>query len=154
MQLKIHIIFGDQRNQKLHIGSTYYQLILKQKKNYFPIKTNYIIIQQNGIFSSYIKEKGKSRKQNQSTDVGDKVLDFHSMKIKLMQEEHNAKMLLIDRQKKIMEEEHNLRMEILRKWEESAKNCQSFSHSSHKISDIILNNFVDMGNMFYGNDPF
>lgn len=86
--------------------------------------------------------------------MGDKVLDFHSKKIKLVQEEHNAKMLLIDRQKEIMEEEHNLRMKILRKWKESAENCQSSSHSSHKTSDIILNNFVDMGNMFYGNDPF
>lgn len=65
--------------------------------------------------------------KKQSHSISQNASEFHALKIKLLKEEHQAKILLIERQREMGEEEHKLRMDILRKCYENITNVNQNS---------------------------
>lgn len=103
-------------------------------------------------------QKKPAKRQCPSSEIVEKVTDFHSLKMKLLREEHNARMMLIAKQREFAESEHNLRMDILRKIHENVPTASSSSEPIYEqlvdntTGNVYLNNLSTMGDLLICKD--
>lgn len=106
-------------------------------------------------------QKKPAKRRCTSTEIADKVTDFHSLKLKLLREEHAARMMLIEKEREFAETEHKLRMDILQKISNTIPNHTSSNepipiHYENVVEntsgDVYLNNLSSMGNLLLCKD--
>lgn len=104
-------------------------------------------------------QKKTGKRRCPSTLIADKANDFHSLKIRFLREEHEAKMMLIEKQREFSESEHRLRMDILRKINQNIPTQTSSNVPVHyenivenTSGDVYLNNLSSMGNLLLCSD--
>lgn len=104
-------------------------------------------------------QKKPGKRRCPSTEIADKANDFHSLKMRFLREQHEAKMMLIEKQREFSESEHRLRMDILRKINDNIPTQSSSNVPLHyenivenTSGDVYLNNLSSMGNLLLCKD--
>ncbi|KAG8269284.1 uncharacterized protein LOC124365241 [Homalodisca vitripennis] len=106
-------------------------------------------------------QKRPAKRRCTTTEIADKVTDFHSLKLKLLREEHAARMMFIEKEREFAETEHVLRMDILQKISNSITNHTSSNgpipiHYENVVEntsdDVYLNNLASMENLLLCKD--
>lgn len=103
-------------------------------------------------------KKKTSKRQCPSNEIVEKVSDFHSLKLNLLREEHNARISLIDKQREFAEIEHNFRMNILRKIHDNVPTASSSNEPIYEQlventgGNVYLQNLTSMGDLLMCKD--